>query len=121
MFYTLYGFGLALVPANVISRVLAGVSGFYLNGHWTFKRGLSWMRLRRFALFWAGATVLSTVLLKAVEFTGQREQWQGAYMLGGKIAVEVAVFFTAFWLARIWVFAPEKPAGENRPGSAENE
>lgn len=103
LFVVLTASGLSAAPANLASRTAAAVLGFWLNGRYTFADSqgsrLGWRRFARFWALWIVMTVLSTVLVAAVEVhLGLRWAWLA------KPVVEVVLAVANFFLLRRLVY-----------------
>ena len=106
LYAALIAAGVATSPANVTSRASAAGLGFVLNRYLTFgQRGETPRRLAlsllRFALLWAGQTLLSTLAILALEAvwgadTGRR--------IAAKLIVEAVLAVTSFLVSRGWVY-----------------
>lgn len=103
VFVALTALGVATAPANVASRAVGAVLGFWTNGHVTFgeRRAprLGWRRFMRYAVAWAALTLLSTVLVTLVaEALSLRVAWVAKPIVEGSIAV------VSFFVSRHWVY-----------------
>lgn len=103
VFIALTAAGLPLAPGNVAGRVCGAALGFWLNGRYTFagpaQPRLQGRHLARFIPAWLLLTLLSTLVLSAVE---QRVGLQGSWL--AKPAVEAGMAGLGFFVWRYWVF-----------------
>lgn len=103
VFVLLTAVGLATIPANVASRAVGAVLGFWANGHVTFgqpgapRLGLS--RFVRYVVVWVSMTALSTLLVTLV---ADQLTLQMAWL--AKPVVEAALALVSFFLSRHWVY-----------------
>jgi putative flippase GtrA len=95
--------GLGAVQANICGRVVGAMTGFFLNGMVTFRRdgnaNLGWHRLLRFALAWAGMTILSTACVGIVD----RRLGLGAAWVA-KPAIDAVLALLGFLVSRHWIY-----------------
>lgn len=103
VFSALFYFGLPLIVANVIGRVVGAVLGFYLNGRITFADGdvarLQRRHLLRFVMAWILWTALGTLLMQ------YSRQWFGAqapYL--AKPLIEAFLAALSFVSSRFYVY-----------------
>ncbi|WBM72088.1 GtrA family protein [Buttiauxella sp. WJP83] len=102
--YTVLSYvGVGVTLSNVSSRALAASVGYYINGRLTFKRSMNGRVLFKFVIYWAGMTVISTVLLYLckVIFNSQNSVFLTAV---SKVCVEIVLFFISFIIAKLWVY-----------------
>lgn len=103
VFVLLTALGLATPLANVASRVVGALIGFWVNGHVTFnERAAPRVGLRRFvryAVLWTAMTALSTVLVTLVA-----DQLTLHLAWVAKPLVEGALASVSFFVSRHWVY-----------------
>lgn len=104
LFWALTSFGLLVPVANVVGRVVAALSGYVLNGAWTFRDGgeqpkLGKERLARFVTSWVALTIVSTLVITLVTRVAGLEtaRWVKPF-------VDVALAGVGFLVSRHWVY-----------------
>jgi len=90
------------LPANICSRSMGALFGFWLNGRVTFARSDQphlRLRLARYLVLWIVLTAISTAALVAIAHHGglARTWWC-------KPLIEIALGATSFLLSRHWVY-----------------
>jgi putative flippase GtrA len=105
IFIALGAAGVAVVPANVVSRTCGALLGFWLNGRVTFAsadgHGLDRGALLRFLTSWLLLTALGSVLLHAVEARfGLHLTWLAKPLVEAFLAVLGFVSLKYFVFAR---------------------
>lgn len=103
LFTGLAWLGVSVALANVLSRGSAACLGYYINGRFTFQRKMDKYVFLKFVVYWAGMTVLSTVLIYLFEhylITASSVK----LMAMTKVFVEILLFFVSFLIAKIWVY-----------------
>ncbi|MDQ3038564.1 MAG: GtrA family protein [Pseudomonadota bacterium] len=96
--------GADVAPANIAGRVIGAALGYYLNSRYTFPQEQGVPRaehgtMMRFLLAWAATSLVSTLILVAVEQQfGLQAAWVGKLLVDGIIAV------LAFLLSKYWIF-----------------
>jgi len=94
----------SVAPANVSGRVIGAALGYYLNSRYTFPQAKEAARsergrMIRFLMGWAATSLVSTLILVAVEQQfGLQAAWVGKLFVDGSIAV------LAFLLSKYWIF-----------------
>ena len=95
--------GVPVAPGNVAGRVAGALLGFWLNGRLTFAQDgqvrLGWPRFLKFMGIWLLLTVVSTLLISAVE---ARLGLQQAWLV--KPLVEATLAAVGFFLWRHVVY-----------------
>ena len=107
LFFVLFSLFQYSVLVNFVSRAVAAVAGYYLNGIFTFRVGSevqSGHRKANFLMLWSLLTVLSTLLLAAVKFLAERNGWNLEVTVLAKPLVEAVLFLLSFVLQKHWVF-----------------
>ena len=94
--------GVATPPANICSRSMGALFGFWLNGRVTFARGDQphlRLRLARYLVLWIVLTAISTTALVTIAHHGglARTWWC-------KPLIEIALGVTSFLVSRHWVY-----------------
>lgn len=101
-FVLLTWLGLDVVWANVGSRLLGAILGFWLNGRITFGRAgavLSHAQAIRFATSWSAMTLLGSAALKAIE----QSLGLPAARLGKPLLDAILAAF-GFLLSKYWIY-----------------
>lgn len=107
LFFVLFFIFQYSVLVNFVSRAVAAVAGYYLNGIFTFRMGSeiqSGHRKANFLMLWSILTVLSTLLLALVKFLAERNGWNLEVTALAKPVVEAVLFLLSFVLQKHWVF-----------------
>jgi putative flippase GtrA len=103
VFVGLSAAGFPLAPSNLAGRIVGACLGFWLNGRYTFagdgRSRLTGLQLRRFVAAWLLLSLLSTLLLSAVQ---SHFDLHAAWI--AKPAVEAAMAVLGFIVWRQWVF-----------------
>ncbi len=91
VFVAITALGVAAAPANLAGRTSGAMLGFWLNGRYTFAGTgcrLGWRQFGRFWLLWLAMTVVSTMLMTAVEAElGLRQAWLAKPVVEGLLAM----------------------------------
>ena len=99
VFVMLTALGCSLPVANVAGRVVGALLGFWANGRITFGSTLGGRRFVRFAVVWAGLTLLSTWQVTIVaDYLGLQMAWLAKPLVEGVLAV------LSFVMSRHWVY-----------------
>lgn len=104
LFSLMVKFGIDYVIANFASRAIAAITGFILNGKFTFKKSLSTAVFIKFWLYWFLMTSLSSLLLlliRSLIATAIPEDYIAVF---SKIIVEFVLFFISYIIAKVWVY-----------------
>lgn len=100
-FLLLRSMAVELVSANVLARLVGAITAHSGNFLWTFEqrpRLHDWLgSLRRYAVLWFGATLLSSLLLNGLTKVGAGET-------ASKLSVELFIMALNFFISRHWVF-----------------
>ena len=96
IFVSMTALGTDVALANITGRTAGALLGFWLNGRFTFANGgsprLGWQRFLRFAVLWTLLTLISTLLIVAIESRlGLQQAWMAKPMVEAGLAV--ASFF----------------------------
>ena len=103
-FVALTSIGLAVVPANILGRVVGASLGFWLNGRFTFAKAgerapLGRSQLLKFTLGWLINAVLSTLAVWALaDARGLMAAWMGKLLIDGALAA------LGFAMSKYWIF-----------------
>lgn len=102
LFVLLQKIGVAVVVANVASRLSAATAGYYLNKKYTFSIGevQTYAMMRRYWLFWLFMTGLSSLLILAWDHFLNGTLPTGA----GKFAIECVLCVFGYLVSKIWVY-----------------
>jgi len=104
VFILLHWAGVALLPANVSSRVLAALASFYLNGRFSFaghgEARPQALRLGRYVVWWLLMTAISTAVLWACN-----QAFGESSVYAAKPVVEFVLAVIAFFVSRHWIYA----------------
>lgn len=103
LFIALTAAGLPVGSANVLSRALAALLGFALNGRYTFQSVERPWRLSRslprFIAIWCALTALGTMAVSAVDSHGSlRLAWAMKPMIDALLAL------ASFLISRCWIY-----------------
>lgn len=103
VFVLLTALGMPTVPANVASRAVGALLGFWANGHVTFGERdaprLGLHRFVRYVFLWIAMTVVSSLLVALVADELALEM---AWLV--KPVVEASLAVASFLLSRHWVY-----------------
>ncbi|SDU35189.1 GtrA family protein [Halopseudomonas salegens] len=112
LFHLLVSSGIIAIGATVISRALAALLGFYLNGRYTFRywssgQPIRWPVIRpvlqRFAGLWCLQTLVSAGLIAlAVIWVADAETWVQTLI---KSIIELLIAVASFFLQRTLVYS----------------
>lgn len=93
--------GMPLEIANICGRLAGAMSGFWLNGTFTFSSSqpLGRQPLLRFAIAWVALTIISTW---AVGHVGRNVSLEAAWL--AKPLVEAALAVVSFFISRHWIY-----------------
>jgi putative flippase GtrA len=103
-FVALTALGVAVLPANVVGRIVAASLGFWANGRFTFVQAggsprLGRRNLLRYLLFWLAMTVLSTLAVMGLDqLHGLHAAWLG------KPLVDALLAALGFIAAKYWIY-----------------
>lgn len=104
VFSLLHWLGLALLPANMASRVAAALVSFYLNGRFSFaghgEARPHAIRFGRYLAWWLLMTAISTGVLWACHRAFGEQSVYAA-----KPVVEFVLAVIAFFVSRHWIYA----------------
>lgn len=104
VFSLLVKFGMDVIISNFISRALAAITGFFLNGKFTFKNSLSTSIFIKFWVYWFFMTAMSSLLLILSRKTIAEIIPEGYVDFSSKIIVEFILFFISYLIAKVWVY-----------------
>ncbi|MBK8285504.1 MAG: GtrA family protein [Ahniella sp.] len=103
LFSLLFWLGVPVVAANLGARASAAMVGFVLNGRITFADAeggkLGGRRLARFIVAWVLMTLVSTLLVQAVEWI-----WPGPLVYLAKPVVEAMLALVNFFVLKWFVY-----------------
>lgn len=92
--------------ANVFSRMAGAVSGYFLNGFYTFKaegKGvISPPGFMRFAIVWCLMTAISTLSISLLLSWSSNNDW--GFVVFSKFLVEAVMVVLSFSLQKFFVF-----------------
>lgn len=101
-------FGVNLVIANVASRFLAAVLGYFLNRRYTFggmRAGTSERKtVLRYWFFWGCMTLVSTHLIKILLSCCSHY----GLSFSVKIPIELALCVVGYIVSKLWVFSHDR-------------
>lgn len=103
-FVVLTGYGVAIVPANLIARVAGATLGYFLNRRVTFAGAVAAERketavMFRFAVVWIALTVVGTVIVGAL---GKMMSLELVWL--AKPVVDAFLALLGFLLSRFWIY-----------------
>lgn len=104
LFSLMVKFGIDYVIANFTSRAIAAITGFILNGKFTFKKSLSTAVFIKFWLYWFLMTALSSLLLLLIRSFITSVIPENYVAVFSKIIVEFVLFFISYLIAKVWVY-----------------
>lgn len=104
LFSLMVKFGIDYVIANFTSRAIAAITGFILNGKFTFKKSLSIAVFIKFWLYWFLMTALSSLLLLSIRGFIASVIPESYVAVFSKIIVEFILFFISYLIAKVWVY-----------------
>jgi putative flippase GtrA len=100
--------GLDIGYANAAGRISGAISGYLINGSWTFRSGsarmIGGMSLGRYLLAWVILTLVGTWAINALSLLGMNP-------LGAKIVIEAMLAIASFAVMRAWVYAGLRTSG----------
>jgi len=104
LFSLMVKLGIDYVIANFTSRAFAAITGFILNGKFTFKKSLSTAVFIKFWLYWFLMTALSSLLLLFIRSFIATVIPESYVAVCSKITVEFILFFISYIIAKVWVY-----------------
>ncbi|MEZ0582833.1 GtrA family protein [Erwinia sp. STN24] len=104
LFSLMVRFGTDYVVANFISRAIAAITGFILNGRLTFRKRLSLKVFIKFWIYWSIMTALSSLLLMFIHGFIAAVAPESYVAALSKIVVEFILFFISYVIAKVWVY-----------------
>lgn len=116
IFVALSALGVPVAAANIASRVVGALLGYWLNGRITFatvgRASISLRSMARFAVSWACMTILGSVTIHLVEASaGLKVAW------GLKPVIDIALAGLGFIASKYWIYA--RPGGTSGTGSGD--
>lgn len=115
VFATLFTMFHPLVVFNVVSRLLAAGTGYWLNGQFTFRaREDLWAKVRlfRFVILWVSLTLASTLLLGGVKKLSADLETMAPWVLTAKLVIEAVLVILSYRVQKQWVFRPSQKTNE---------
>lgn len=103
VFVALTAAGMAIIPGNILGRIVGAGIGFWFNGTVTFKDAggtrVGWPQIRRFAFAWIVIAAISTSAMYTID-----RQLALGWAWAAKPFVDALLAAVGFIVSRYWIY-----------------